>query len=63
MQSPSKDGQSENDDGLHWHVVPVGDLIEHENTPDCWCEPVLDPYAEGTLYIHNAIDGREGDFH
>jgi len=37
------------------HVVPINDLKEHEQSEDCWCEPVVD----GGVVIHNAIDERE----
>lgn len=63
MASLLKAGPSEESDLPHWHVVPVGDTKKHENSPDCWCEPVLDPYAEGILYIHNVLDGRDRGYH
>lgn len=48
------------------HVMPVGDLIEHDNSgvTDCVCgattEPV--PAADGStgwLVVHHSLDGRE----
>lgn len=46
-----------------WHVVPLGDLKEHEDSPDCWCEPVLAPEAEDLVYVHHSLDGRERMVH
>jgi hypothetical protein len=37
------------------HVIPMGDLREHEATAACWCVPVED---DGVV-VHNALDGRE----
>ena len=59
MASPSKARPLEENDLPQWHVVPVGDLKEHDNSPDCWCRPWLDPCADGMLYVHNSLDGRE----
>lgn len=36
------------------HVMPVGDLIEHQKE-DCECCPVL----EDGVYVHNSKDCRE----
>jgi hypothetical protein len=48
------------------HVLPVGDLIKHEEEGDgCPCgvtsEPVKDPEtgAVGWLITHHSLDGRE----
>lgn len=43
------------------HVHPVGDLRDHELTRTCWCQPDVrqDPDGDGTLVIHNSLDGRE----
>ena len=41
-----------------WHVVPIGDLREHESLPTCWCKPVQDE-EEPNVWIHNAMDQRE----
>jgi hypothetical protein len=38
-----------------WHVLPLGDLCEHQSSPSCWCGPTLD---EG-LHVHHALDRRE----
>ena len=50
------------------HVVPVGDLIEHELTDDCPCgvtpEPVgRDDGSFGWVVIHHSLDGREAREH
>jgi len=49
----------EDEDAQGWHVVPMGDLKDHTPTPDCWCYPTLDLEAEGMVYIHHSLDGRE----
>lgn len=38
-----------------YHVVPVNDLREHEDSPDCWCRPDYDE----SVYIHHSMDRRE----
>jgi hypothetical protein len=38
------------------HVVPIGDLREHEDTAACWCHPTLD---DDGVCIHNSLDRRE----
>jgi hypothetical protein len=38
------------------HVVPLGDVREHEATLACWCGAVAD--ADGVV-VHRALDGRE----
>lgn len=45
------------------HVVPVGDLIEHE-AADCICGPLTeavfrDDGSNGWLTVHHSLDGRE----
>ena len=39
------------------HVIPLNDLKEHELTPHCDCDPVVD--WETSTVIHNAYDKRE----
>ena len=44
------------------HVLPVGDLREHEETRDCWCKPTKtrEAYEEdAVVVVHNSLDGRE----
>jgi hypothetical protein len=41
-----------------WHVVPVGDLREHESLPSCWCKPRQDE-DEPLVWVHNSMDRRE----
>ena len=43
---------------IEWHVVPRGDVREHETSPDCWCMPDEDDEEPG-LWLHNAADDRE----
>ena len=46
------------------HVVPIGDLVEHELRADCVCGPHIEPVPreDGTIgwtYAHPALDGRQ----
>lgn len=41
------------------HVVPIGDLIDHEETEDCICGPDVEIHPECWLVIHHSLDGRE----
>lgn len=46
------------------HVLPVGDLIEHDDVgDDCVCGPTVEcvpgDRGDGWLIIHNSLDGRE----
>ena len=45
------------DDGTV-HVLPVGDLREHNASWLCWCNPIPDTQQE-SVAIHNAMDERE----
>ena len=40
-----------------WHVIPVGDLHEHEPLPTCWCKPT--PDEDHDVFVHHSLDGRE----
>lgn len=40
------------------HIIPLGDLREHELTTHCWCEPTRDD-EEPIILMHHAADGRE----
>lgn len=52
------------------HVVPRGDLVEHDTStaePDCICGPVIEPATRevnddgsiGWVLVHHSLDGRE----
>jgi hypothetical protein len=51
---------------MEYHVIPLGDLIEHVPTL-CVCGPICEPQLddEGAvrsfLYIHHSLDNREAD--
>lgn len=54
------------DDGDHVHVMPIEDLVVHDesNDGDCICGPVTMPVARrdgsmGWLLVHSSLDGRE----
>lgn len=42
--------------GQGWHIVPNGDLREHDTGVVCWCRPV--PTEDG-IVVHTSMDGRE----
>lgn len=47
-----------------YHAVPADDLIEHEDSEDCACQPTAeavkrDDGSIGWLYVHHSLDGRE----
>jgi hypothetical protein len=46
------------------HVLPIGDLIEHEETSECPCGATPDPVKRddgsiGWVMVHHSLDGRE----
>lgn len=47
------------------HVLPLGDLIEHEDVgEDCPCGPRVEPVPRpdgsfGWMVVHHSLDGRE----
>ncbi len=50
------------------HVVPIGDLVEHQDGPgaDCVCGATTEPVpaedgSMGWMVVHHSLDGREGD--
>lgn len=40
------------------HIIPVGDLRDHDMSPECWCCPEENPEVPN-LWSHNSADGRE----
>jgi len=46
----------ETEDGVH--VIPLDDLVEHEQTTTCICQPRVEFDAGGMLVVHDAADGR-----
>jgi hypothetical protein len=40
------------------HIVPAGDLRDHDTSVACWCRPFRDEECH-SLIIHNSMDGRE----
>lgn len=54
--------------GQTLHVVPIGDLIDHDTSgeqPSCVCGPEVEHVpaenGDGWLIIHHSLDGREHD--
>lgn len=46
------------DETVHFHIVPAGDLRDHEAHPSCWCQPTEDEDDPG-IWAHKAMDKRE----
>ena len=42
-----------------WHVIPEDDLMEHELSSDCWCEPELDDDGKSVLWVHNSTNDEQ----
>lgn len=41
-------------------LIPVDDLIGHEQSADCVCGPLVEPLGAIDLFVgHYALDGRE----
>ena len=42
------------------HVIPVGDLIGHDQEgDDCVCGPDVEFVEGGVVIVHHSLDGRE----
>lgn len=41
-----------------FHLIPLNDLREHKDAPDCWCDPKQDG-DEPSVWVHNSMDRRE----
>jgi hypothetical protein len=41
-----------------FHVLPVNDLREHDETLECWCKPEIQEDEGATIVVHNSMDGR-----
>ena len=44
---------------MEYHVTPVGDLIEHEDSEDCVCGPDWKEESGSDIYVHHSLDNRE----
>ena len=42
-----------------WHVIPLNDLKDHDETETCWCRPDVQYVGVGTVVLHHAMDERE----
>lgn len=45
-----------------WHIMPVGDLREHDAFGaggTCWCNPEIACEPHGWVVLHISMDGRE----
>lgn len=48
------------------NIIPKNDEMIHQQSPDCWCGPLIEsesddgtPYENGPIITHNAADHRE----
>jgi hypothetical protein len=46
------------------HVMPRGDLLDHDESEDCVCMPSVEPVAQDDgsidwVVVHHSLDGRE----
>ena len=47
------------EDGLPvFHIMPVGDILQHRPNRNCWCNPHYGDGDKHTL-VHNSMDSRE----
>ena len=47
---------------IEMHVLPLGDLIEHEKTDECICGPDVAFLGDGRMMVeHHSLDGREAE--
>lgn len=45
---------------MTYHVMPINDLKEHEESTTCACEPHCEWQPNGNLVVvHSSYDGRE----
>lgn len=47
------------EDNRPMHVVPINDLVDHEDSEHCWCAPKVLDTCNGKMVTHNSADGRE----
>ena len=45
---------------MNWHVLPVDDIEEHEQSTTCKCEPKVIHENGDIIIVHNSFDGSEG---
>ena len=42
------------------HIIPINDLMEHEESTTCECHPQIEIRENGDIMVvHNSYDGRE----
>ena len=41
------------------HIIPIDDIIEHETSKDCPCQPSIDIDDYDVIFMHHAFDNRE----
>ena len=41
------------------HILPVNDIVLHEEVANCACLPKLSIQEDDVIIVHNSYDGRE----
>lgn len=44
---------------MAFHIMPINDLQEHEQSNTCECRPKLEIENGEMIFVHNAYDKRE----
>jgi len=45
---------------MTWHVTPIEDIQEHDESTTCTCKPTVEFMENGNIVVtHNSFDGRE----
>jgi hypothetical protein len=42
-----------------WHIIPINDLKEHEDSSTCHCHPEVSIEDGDMFIVHNSFDRRE----
>lgn len=49
----------ENDMVEKWHILPINDIFDHEESVLCECRPQIQIIDDQLIITHNAFDGRD----
>lgn len=41
------------------HVLPLNDVVDHDDNEDCFCGPTAKFVEGGVVFVHHSVDGRE----
>lgn len=49
---------------MSWHIIPINDNEEHEESSTCKCLPIMEMLDDGDMmFVHNSYDEREEKEH